>query len=175
MDAFERPRFGWVVDVPLVHERESPEPVGVSSDGLGDIVVQAAVEVAALDDGAVDARVVHLGDDVFRRGLEVAHGGREVLLEVVDTVGGPDELAVSSAAEVDVVHGVQRRVLAVEEGLLGDHGVVGDAAHGLVVRHDGVLDVAQVLPCGGVAGGAAHGREDVRVGVDDHGGLTRAG
>ena len=32
-----------------------------------------------------------------------------------------------------------------------------------------MLDVAHVLADGRVAGGAAHGREDVRVGVDDHG------
>ena len=140
-------------------------------DGLRDVVVEASVEVAALDDGAVNARVVHLGDDEFRRGLKVAHGGREVLLQVVDAVGGPDELAVSSAAEVDIVHGVQRRVLAVEEGLAGDGDVVGGATHGLVVRHDGVLHVAQVLGGGWVPGRAAHRREDVRVGVDDHGGI----
>ena len=53
---------------------------------------------------------------------------------------------------------------------MGDRGVVGDAANGLVVRHDRVLDVAHVLGHGRVAGCAAHGREDVGVGVDDHGG-----
>ena len=165
----EGPGLGGVVGFPLVHEGETPEPIGVAGDGVGDVVVQAAVEVPALDDGAVDARVVHLRDDVLRCGLKVAHGGREVLLEVVDAVGCPDELAVSPAAKVDVVHGVQRHVLAVEERLMGDRDVVGDAAHGLVVNHDGVLDVAHVLADGRVPGGAAHGREDVGVGVDDHG------
>ena len=128
-----------------------------------------------LYDGAVDAGVVHLGNDELRRGLEVAHGGWEVLLEVVDAVGCPYELAVAAAAKVDVVHGVESHVLTVEERLMGDRDVVGDAAHRLVVRHDRVLDVAHVLGHGRVPGGAAHGREDVGVGVDDHFVFTRAG
>jgi hypothetical protein len=121
-----------------------------------------------VEDRPVHADVVHLGHHQLRRCVERRQSGRQVLGGVVDTLRRPPEFPEPASSKVDLGQAVHGRVATVPQGLLRDGVSVRDAAHRLVVEPEQVLDVAHMLGSGAVAGRAAHGREDVGMGVGDH-------
>ena len=121
-----------------------------------------------MKDSPVHARVIHLNDHHLRRTVERFHRGGKVLLRVVYAVHRPDQSPVTAAAKVDIGQPVQGVVLTVEQGLGFENGVVGNPAGRLVVIHQHMLDVTEVLARCSMAGGPPHRRKDVDMGIDDH-------
>ena len=91
--------------------------------------------MARLYHSAIDADVVHLGDDLFRRGIEVTGGWRQVVPCVVHPVRSPQESAEIASPDVQFV-----RVLALVPIAPDDPRVVVKSAALRPVKNDVVAN-----------------------------------
>ncbi len=170
LDGFARlgdDRVGLALDPPLVDRRHRTEAVGVGADTGGlvlDILRQRRVD---MEQRPVDARVVHVGDEVAGAVLERV--GRQEDLGVVLAVDRPDqtfpvvvhpEIAVGREAD-----GPVGRRLEEERGVA--RRPIADAKSRLVVPGVTPLPQRHVIGHGRVTGERVGRAEAVGVRVDD--------
>ena len=156
-------------DAPLVHRRHGAQAVGEALHAGG---LEAAVppqDRIDVEQGHVDAGVVHLAGQAEVGVVQLAHvRGIEVLGVLLPLVvphhpapGGVDaEVDVGGGVGVPPARGIERRRRS--------RGPVADADRRLMVAGVGQLQPPHVVLAAGVAGGAGSRLEAVDVGIDDH-------
>ena len=76
-------QFVWLAGAPLINLSQRDQAVRKLGNGVAQVVIETAVKPVVLDDGAINAGEVHLGDHLLRGGRQVGVGGRAMLKVIV--------------------------------------------------------------------------------------------